>query len=329
MKAVIDDKIPYIRGLIETLVEEVIYKAGSDICATDVRDADILIVRTRTRCDRNLLSGSRVGLVVTATIGFDHIDTAYMEEAGIRWTNCPGCNASSVRQYVHNSLVATGWLRKGLTVGVVGVGHVGTLVADDLETCGLHVLRCDPPKGEPATLEEIAAEADIITFHTPLTRTGDCPTWHLADNRFFESLCRKPLIINSSRGAVVDNGALVRALDEGLVADAVIDTWEGEPALNRDLLQRAVIATPHIAGYSADGKANATRMSLEAVSDFVGRSFSLQVNPPSLPEGYTYGEEQEGCLKLYDPRVDTARLKSSPEAFEFLRGHYPLRRELL
>ena len=125
MKAVIDDKIPYIRGLIETLVEEVIYKAGSDICATDVRDADILIVRTRTRCDRNLLSGSRVRLVVTATIGFDHIDTAYMEEAGIRWTNCPGCNASSVRQYVHNSLVATGWLRKGLTVGVVGVGPCG------------------------------------------------------------------------------------------------------------------------------------------------------------------------------------------------------------
>jgi erythronate-4-phosphate dehydrogenase len=193
----------------------------------------------------------------------------------------------------------------------------------------MRVLRCDPPKGEPATLEEIAAEADIITFHTPLTRDGDCPTWHLADNRFFESLCRKPLIINSSRGAVVDNGALVRALDEGSVADAVIDTWEDEPALNRDLLQRAVIATPHIAGYSADGKANATRMSLEAVCDFVGRPFALQVNPPSLPEGYSYGEEQEGCLRLYDPRVDTARLKSSPEAFEFLRGHYPLRRELL
>lgn len=327
MKAVVDDKIPYIRGQIEQLVGEVVYLAGSAISKDDVKDADILIVRTRTQCDRQLLEGSRVGLVVTATIGYDHLDTGYLDSAGIRWTNCPGCNASSVCQYVHNSLLATGYLQPGLTVGVVGVGHVGTLVADDLERCGMRVLRCDPPKGEPATLDEIARQADIITFHTPLTRDGEHPTWHLADDGFFHSLQRKPLVINSSRGAVVDNDAWLRALDGGLVADAVVDTWEGEPALNQELLSKAVIATPHIAGYSADGKANATRMTLQAVCEFIGKPFTLDIQPPGLPDGFAYGEETEGPLRLYDPRVDTALLKANPEKFEFFRGHYPLRRE--
>ena len=327
MKAIIDDKIPYIKGQIEQLVDEVVYLPGSDISADDVRDTDILIVRTRTHCNRTLLEGSNVRLVVTATIGFDHLDSTYLNAAGIQWTNCPGCNASSVRQYVHNALLATGWLRPGLTAGVVGVGHVGTLVAADLETAGIHVLRCDPPKGEPATLEEIAEKADIITFHTPLTRDGDCPTWHIADEAFFSKLRRKPLIINSSRGAVVDNDALIRALDKGQVCDAIIDTWEGEPNLNLELLEKAVIATPHIAGYSADGKANATRMSLQAVCDFIGKPFSLKIQPPALPAGFAYGECSEGPLRLYDPRVDTAHLKTHPDRFEYFRGHYPLRRE--
>ena len=327
MKAVVDDKIPYIRGQIEQLVGEVVYLAGSAISKDDVKDADVLIVRTRTQCDRQLLEGSRVGLVVTATIGYDHLDTGYLDSAGIRWTNCPGCNASSVCQYVHNSLLATGYLLPGKTVGVVGVGHVGTLVADDLERCGMRVLRCDPPKGEPATLDEIARQADIITFHTPLTRDGEHPTWHLADDGFFHSLQRKPLVINSSRGAVVDNDAWLRALDGGLVADAVVDTWEGEPALNQELLSKAIIATPHIAGYSADGKANATRMSLQAVCEFIGKPFTLDIQPPRLPDGFSYGEETEGPLRLYDPRVDTAQLKANPGKFEYFRGHYPLRRE--
>lgn len=327
MKAVVDDKIPYIRGQIEQLVDDVVYLPGSAIAKDDVKDADILIVRTRTRCDLQLLEGSRVGLVVTATIGYDHLDTAFLEAQGIRWTNCPGCNASSVCQYVHNSLLATGHLRRGLTAGVVGVGHVGTLVADDLERCGMRVLRCDPPKGEPATLDEIAREADIITFHTPLTQDGECPTWHMADNTFFSKLDRHPVVINSSRGAVVDNDALLQALQEGLVADAIIDTWEGEPNLNIGLLQRAVIATPHIAGYSADGKANATRMSLQAVSLFVGLPFGLDILPPALPDGFAYGDVTEGPLRLYDPRVDTALLKAHPGKFEYFRGHYPLRRE--
>ena len=327
MKAVIDDKIPYIQGQIEQIVDEVIYLPGHAISVYNVRDADILIVRTRTHCDRTLLEGSNVKLVVTATIGYDHLDTLFLDSAGIRWTNCPGCNASSVRQYVHNALLATGYLSPGLTAGVVGVGHVGSLVAKDLESVGMHVLRCDPPKGELATLDEITEQADIITFHTPLTHDGDCPTWHIADETFFNNLKCRPLIINSSRGAVVDNGALLCALRKGLVCDTMIDTWEGEPNLNLELLKKAVIATPHIAGYSADGKANATRMSLQAVCEFIGKPFTLNIQPPSLPTGFAYGACKDGPLRLYDPRVDTALLKAQPERFEYFRGNYPLRRE--
>lgn len=325
MKAIVDDKIPYIRGQIEQLADEVIYLTGSAISREDVRDADVLIIRTRTRCDHTLLEGSKVKLIVTATIGYDHIDTDYCESAGIRWTNCPGCNANSVCRYVHHALEATGRLNPELTVGVVGVGHVGSLVAADLEACGMKVLRCDPPRddahdyveGHPfVSLSVIQHEADIITFHTPLTKEGPYATCHMADEHFFRHLPHRPLIINASRGGVVDNGALLQALHDGRVADAVIDTWEGEPIVNRELLQQVSIATPHIAGYSADGKANATRMSLEAVAQFLGRDFTPQIVLPDAPK-----------LTVETLRDDSERLKQWPEGFEELRGNYPVRRE--
>lgn len=342
MKAVIDDKIPFIKGEIEKLVDETVYLKGSEIGPKDVADADILVVRTRTHCNEALLKDSQVRFIVTATIGHDHLDKDYLKQAGIQWTNCPGCNASSVCQYIHNSLLVLGLLKKGLTVGVVGVGHVGTLVANDLEKKGLTVLRCDPPKGEKYALPQLAELCDIITFHTPLTKDGEYPTYHMADAAFFSSLRKKPLIINSSRGPVVDNEALLHALESGQVSNAVIDTWEGEPNLNRKLLAKAIIATPHIAGYSADGKANATRMSLQAIAQFIMKNASFNVNPPRLPRNFSYadtepkvtidpfinGKAPNGKISLYDPRVDTARLKAHPEAFESLRGNYPLRREV-
>lgn len=339
MKAVVDDKIPYIQGQIERLVDEVVYLPGSEISAAVVRDADILVVRTRTHCNRSLLEGSQVRLIVTATIGFDHLDTDYLEATGIRWTNCPGCNASSVCQYVHNSLLATGFLTSSspepLVAGVVGVGHVGSLVAADLQAAGLKVLLCDPPRARKekdfrsTPLERLAEECDIITFHTPLNREGEDATYHLGDTAFFGSLRRCPVIINSSRGEVIDNAALVQALDTRQVRAAIIDTWENEPDINPDLLQRAVIATPHIAGYSADGKANATRMSLQAIAEFLHKPFTLSIQPPTLPSDYHYGAVAEGPLRLYDPRVDTQQLQSHPASFEQLRGNYPLRREHL
>ncbi|MBR6891754.1 MAG: 4-phosphoerythronate dehydrogenase [Bacteroidaceae bacterium] len=325
MKVIVDDKIPYIRGQIEQLADEVTYLTGSAISREDVHNADVLIVRTRTRCDRSLLEGSKVKLIVTATIGYDHIDTDYCESAGIRWTNCPGCNANSVCRYVHHALEATGRLNPMMTVGVVGVGHVGTLVAADLEQCGMKVLLCDPPRddahddveGHPfVALSTIQQEADIITFHTPLTKEGPNATYHMADEHFFRHLPHRPLIINASRGGVVDNVALLQALRDGRVADAVIDTWEGEPNPNRELLEQVVIGTPHIAGYSADGKANATRMSLEAVAQFLGRDFTPQIVLPDAPK-----------LTVETLRDDSERLKQWPEGFEELRGNYPVRRE--
>lgn len=325
MKVIVDDKIPYIRGQIEQLADEVTYLTGSAISREDVRDADVLIIRTRTRCDHTLLEGSKVKLIVTATIGYDHIDTDYCEANGIRWTNCPGCNANSVCRYVHHALETTGRLNPMMTVGVVGVGHVGTLVAADLEQCGMKVLLCDPPRddahddveGHPfVALSTIQQEADIITFHTPLTNEGPYATYHMADEHFFRQLPHRPLIINASRGGVVDNVALLQALRDGRVADAVIDTWEGEPNPNRELLEQVVIGTPHVAGYSADGKANATRMSLEAVAQFMGKGFTPQIILPDAPK-----------LTVETLKDDSEKLKRNPEKFEEMRGNYPVRRE--
>ncbi len=358
MKLVIDDKIPYIRGWAERLGEAV-YLPGAAIGPADVRQADALIVRTRTHCGPALLEGSRVRFVATATIGFDHLDTGYLRRAGIGWANCPGCNAGSVAQYVRNSLLlleAEGRLRlEGCRVGVVGVGHVGSRVAAELRRWGCRLLLCDPPRLEgavrmpaaveaaapaaacTATLSDVAREADVVTFHTPLTRTGRYATYHLAGPDFFRALGRRPVIINASRGEVVATEALRAALAGGLVRAAVVDTWENEPGIDRGLLAAAYIATPHIAGYSADGKATGTRMALEAVAARFGRDAHFDIRPPRLPRGFRYnpaaappaalGPEAAECIRLYDPRRDSDALRAAPGRFEQLRGDYPLRRE--
>lgn len=334
MKVIVDDKIPYIREAIARVADEVVYLPGGSISATDVHDADALIVRTRTRCNRQLLEGSRVQFIATATIGFDHLDTEYLREAGIRWTNCPGCNAASVAQYLHTTLLLLEQER-GLsllhsTLGVVGVGHVGTLVATVGHRLGMKVLLCDPPRAEQGEegflpLETLMAEADVITFHTPLVRSGNHPTLHMANEDFFRALARKPIIINTSRGEVVEGDALLNALDNGWVREAILDVWENEPHIDLRLLERTYLGTPHIAGYSADGKANATRMSLEALCRHFGlphTSFD-DITPPPAPEGINPADP----LSLYDPRRDSQALKDNPEEFEHLRGNYPLRRE--
>lgn len=336
MKVIVDNKIPYIREALENIADEVVYLPGSAFTPEAVREADALIVRTRTLCNRALLEGSRVKFIATATIGFDHIDTAYCREVGITWTNCPGCNAASVEQYIHSVLLLLkrekGVALASATLGVVGVGHVGSRVARMAEALGMRVLLNDPPradKGEAGfvDLPTIARECDIITFHTPLNREGDYRTFHLADEAFFASLQRTPYLINSSRGEVVDTAALLCALESGRVKDAVIDTWENEPDINRELLRKAYIATPHIAGYSADGKANATRMSLQALCRFFHIDAEFEILPPPLPPT-DFPEDEEGiALCLYNPLRDSERLKASPEKFEWFRGNYPLRRE--
>ena len=359
MLLVIDDKIPFMRGQAERLGRAV-YLPGAEIAPADVREADALIVRTRTRIDRHLLDGSCVRFVATATIGTDHIDTAYLDSRGIGWASAPGCNAGSVAQYVACALA--GLWQEGVltmppekcTMGVVGVGHVGKRVCEAVRRMGCRVLECDPPRAEAegsagfATLEEVLAEADVVTLHVPLTRAGKYATFHMADASFFDALKKKPVFINAARGEVADTEALIAAIDAGKVSAAVIDTWEQEPHISPELLRRARIATPHIAGYSADGKACGTRMALEAVARALGRDDLRfdDILPPPLPEGFVYSPEDfnnvpvlekaneilphpwRELLRLYDPRRDSRALKACPDEFEKLRGDYPLRREV-
>ena len=338
MKIVIDDKIPYIRDAISRLTDDAVYLKGSEIGPEDVRRADALIVRTRTRCDEKLLGGSGVKFVATATIGFDHIDAGYLRRAGIEWMSCPGCNAASVAQYVRSVLLLLrrdrGAALERTTLGIVGCGHVGTKVKDVAEEYGMRVLVCDPPRQERgeagtfATMGDIEREADIITFHVPLTKDGPHPTYHMADGAFFGRLAKKPLVINTSRGAVVDNGALLDAIIYNKVGNAVIDTWENEPDIDRRLLGRVWIGTPHIAGYSADGKANADNMVIEGLCRHFGLQRPPLIVPPPLPHMFVPSADDDTLqLQLYNPLDDSARLKASPESFEELRGNYPLRRE--
>ncbi len=330
MKIVLDDKIPYIREKLEALADEVVSKDGADISPDDLKDTQALIIRTRTRCDEQLLKDTPVQFVATATIGYDHIDTDYLRQRGIAWTNCPGCNANSVALYVQNALMLL-QQEKGLelhraTLGIVGCGHVGSRVRQVAERLGMRVLVCDPPLGDKdfVSMSEIEQQCDIITFHVPLTHEGKYATWHLADEAFFQRLTRKPYIINTSRGPVVNNQTLLQALKEGTVRDAILDVWEHEPHLNLELLERAYIATPHIAGYSADGKVNADNMVIDALCQHFHLPHPGYVSPPPLPADTP---DTGSPLDLYNPLIDTQHLKEHPEQFEYLRNHYPLRRE--
>jgi len=336
MKVIIDHKIPYIKEAISRIADEVVFLPGNAFTKEEVRDADALIVRTRTVCNRELLEGSQVKFIATATIGYDHIDTEYCREAGITWTNCPGCNAGSVEQYVHSVLLLLK-REKGLdleksTIGIVGVGHVGSRVRRMAEGLGMKVLLNDPPRAEQGEsgfvdLETIARECDVITFHTPLSREGKYATFHLVNDEFLLSLKRIPYIINSSRGEVVDTDALLVTLATGKVRDVVIDTWENEPDINQELLDVAFLATPHIAGYSADGKANATRMSLEALCKFFHIEATFDIMPDKVDIHFSTDKE-EAYLQAYNPKRDSEWLKASPEKFEWFRGNYPIRREI-
>ena len=338
MKVIVDNKIPFIEEAIGIIADEAVYLPGKDFSPASVRDADALIIRTRTRCNRELLEGSRVRFIATATIGFDHIDTEYCRQAGITWTNAPGCNSASVAQYLQSTLLLTELLKgkklSEMTIGIVGVGNVGSKVAEVAHELGMRVLLNDLPREDKegsagfSPLQYLAEECDILTFHVPLYKEGKYKTFHLADDTFFRSLKRHPIIVNTSRGEVIETNALLEALETGLVSDAVIDVWENEPDINLTLLNKVFIGTPHIAGYSADGKANATRMSLDSLCRHFGIQADYRIAPPA-PENpvITASTSSEAYLQMYDPRRDSEALKTHPEQFEQLRGDYPLRRE--
>lgn len=345
MNIVVDKHIPYIEGLLETFAT-VEYLSGREFTPDKVKNADVLVVRTVTQVNKELLQGSKIKLVCSATIGFDHIDTAYCQSQGIRWCNAPGCNAGSVKQYVTAALLEYAISKKvplkGKTIGIVGVGNVGKQIVAAALQLGLVVLQCDPYRAriegqeQFCSLETIARRADIITFHTPLTFQGEFATFHLADASFFRSLRRIPLIINTARGGVIDTYALKEAMEKGEVADCVIDCWENEPNIDRALLQRAFIATPHIAGYSADGKAQASQVVLEQIASFCGVDAKLLpaivVPSPRCPEidldKFVSNRAEQALLATYSIKEDSAKLKRAPASFTLLREQYPLRREL-
>lgn len=315
MTIVIDRHIPFFSEAVREAWPDVhvLPMEPQQITADTVRDADVLVVRTRTRVDASLLADSNVRLVCSATIGFDHIDTAWLEAHGIRWTACPGCNAQAVCDYIEEALSECQisniryQISNPPTLGVVGIGHVGSLVVKMTERKGYRVLLNDPPKGIGVSLDQIAENCDIITFHVPLDET----TYHMCDEAFLGRCKPGTLIINASRGGVVDEQALLRSGHP-----YVIDTWEGEPDLDRNVLEHARLASMHIAGYSVEGKLRASQMCFDAIAETLGLSPCIIHHTLSI----TTGDSAPGWLS----RI-TAQLKAHPDQFESLRRNYPLR----
>ena len=319
MTIVSDAHIPFVAEAVRSTWQDVQIcpLEPEQIDASAVRDADVLIVRTRTAVNEQLLSGSRVCMVCTATIGYDHIETAYCEAHGIRWMSCPGCNAKAVCEYIEEAINTIYNLQFTIynytpTIGIVGVGHVGSLVAQMAAKKGFHVLLNDPPKGIGVPLDEIAQKCDIITFHVPL----DQSTYHLCDAAFLNACKRNALIINAARGGVVDEQALLQSGHP-----YILDTWENEPDIDNDVLQHALLASMHIAGYSMEGKRNASQMCLNGIAEAFGLP---QIDLSTMTDTETRSTDQTKDKTPWLAAL-TAQLKAHPEQFEQLRKNYPLR----
>lgn len=339
-RVVVDADIPYIKGVLEPYAD-VRYIKGNLISHTDVIDADALIVRTRTRCNKELLDGTTVKFIATATIGFDHVDMDYCAQAGITLATAAGCNARAVLQWVAAALVVDsaryGWQPRQKSLGVVGVGNVGRLIAEYGQRWGFSVVCCDPPRkrGEQQasdfiSLSELTEVSDIVSFHVPLNMSGIDSTFHLADAAFFEQLPAEALVLNSSRGEVIDGNILKGAIVDGQCRCA-IDTWENEPNIDGELVQMAEIATAHIAGYSAQGKAMATQMVVRALA----RRFSLPAldyfSPcgvhPSAPMPISWSEMCKTITNYFDIVAQSDFLTSDTSRFESIRNTYDYRNE--
>jgi erythronate-4-phosphate dehydrogenase len=351
---VADNNIPFAAEAFGHL-GEVRTVRGRGLTAEQVAGADVLLLRSTVKINEELLSQCSPKFVGTATIGTDHVDQDYLASRGIPFASAPGSNADSVAEYWSSAvlLVAArlGWNLRGVTCGVVGVGNVGSRVARRAEALGMRVLKCDPPLARQTTseeyrpLEELLAESRIITLHTPLNREGPDTTLHMAGADFFAKLAPGALFVNTSRGGVHDTQALITALDSKRLAAAVLDVWENEPRPEAELLRRALIGTPHVAGHSFDGKVNGTHMLYREVCRLLGADEQWQpadsLPPTAIPRLEMYGPAfdaqltaTEAALTLYPIARDDARLREalsmSPEQrgehFASLRVNYPVRR---
>lgn len=345
MKIVIDSKIPFINGIFEPFAD-VVYKDGAKISRNDLQDTDALVIRTRTVCNAKLLKGSSLKLIASTTIGFDHIDTDFCRSNNIAWTNAAGCNSLAVAEYVLTALLHILHERNmnpvKTTIGIIGVGNVGKEVENICRILGMNVLLCDAPRkiNEKNTsfidIDEIVENSDIVTLHVPLNQIGEYKTYHLFDKTMFEKMKAK-ILINTSRGEVIETDALKTAIVNKKIDFAVIDVWENEPKIDRNLLSLADIATPHIAGYSLEGKATGTAMAIRAVSKFFNFGLdNLQIgNLPEVEQKITVdgtGKSIENVLQdvvksAYNILFDSNMLKQNADNFETLRSNYNLRRE--
>ncbi len=332
MKIVADPNVLCIREAFSAL-GDITLIPGREITGANVRDADALLVRSVTPVNAVLLDGSRVQFVATATIGTDHIDTAYLFHKSIGFASAAGCNANSVAEYVVAALLELAHRHKfrlrDKTLGVVGVGNIGTRVVRYAQALGMRVLQNDPPRGLPefVSLDRVLSEADIVTAHVPLLETTRHMFHHENLDRF--------ILLNTARGAVVDNKALLKAIDGNRINSAVLDVWENEPNISPELLDIVDLGTPHIAGYSFDGKVNGTRMIYEAFCRHFRRPATWQPNLPAgrrLEMSTRSGEDDEDALRkiirqVYSITDDDDDLRKNPRDFDRLRAGYPIRRE--
>ena len=329
MKVVIDSAIPFLRGLFEPYAD-VVYLEGAKFSREVVADADALIIRTRTRCNKALLEGSKVSIIATATIGFDHIDLDYCQARNIVVATSAGCNARGVLQWVSSLLALLAKRDKfrpeERTIGIVGVGNVGSLIKEYAEAWGFRTICSDPPRkeregGDFVSLEEVLRQADIVTLHTPL----DTTTFHLINPDNISLLRSGAVLINASRGEVLETAATKRK-----ELTYAIDVWENEPHIDRALLDKAIVTTPHIAGYSLQGKANASAMAVHAVARHLGLPLTdwyPEGVSPSAPRPISWVEMCDTIEQHCDLLTESKSLRSAPEAFESLRNNYQYREE--
>lgn len=347
LKIIADDKIPFLKGVLEPYAD-IKYLPGNQIDKKSLAGADALLIRTRTKCTESLLKGTGIRFIGTATIGFDHIDTRYCETHGIRWTNSPGCNSSSVQQYIAAALLKMSlefkFGLKDKTIGIIGIGNVGSKVSSFAKAMGMNVLQNDPPRARKegpeqfVDIDTILTESDIITLHVPLNYVGHDRTHHMINDRSIRKMKKGAWLINTSRGEVAETNAFKKALNSGRLGGAVIDVWEHEPDFDIELMHKTFISTPHIAGYSTDGKANGTSMIVNLLSDFFdllpGKWYPEKIPAPALPMIEISGKGKntddilrEAVFHSYNITEDDIRLRFSPADFEKQRGEYPLRRE--
>lgn len=354
MLIVADENIPLLDSFFEGF-GEIRRVPGRSIDRATVEAADVLLVRSVTNVDRDLLEGSNVRFVGTCTIGTDHLDLDYFQQAGITWSSAPGCNARGVVDYVLGSLLTLAEI-EGVelaerTYGVVGAGEVGGRLVKVLQGLGWKVLVCDPPRqaaegGDFVSLEQIIGQCDVISLHTPLSNDAEHSTWHLFDENRLNQLKPGAWLINASRGPVVDNAALREVLLAREDLQAVLDVWEGEPSVDIGLAELCVIATPHIAGYSLDGKQRGTAQIYQAFCQFLGQPAQVSLDEllpaPWLAQVHLNASCDPAwalamvCRGVYDPRRDDADFRRSlvvsgaeqRTAFDLLRKHYPERREI-